>query len=355
MRRYLQRIKRRLVPLLTFALLYSGALWILNPFVNRYRLARRRLTLVRRRRSNSFQILLYHRIDDGGDAFLASTPTRLFKRQMEYLAENSAVWPLEDAVEAMLSDDLPDNVVVITFDDGYRDNYVHAFPTLTDLSLTATIFLATDCIGSRRILWHDRVFRAFSNTGATSLEEFGPHRKSYFIGTVRERTRARTELLEMLKGLTEEDRTLWIDRLIDRLAVEDPREVPDLMMNWDEVREMQRSGMSFGSHTATHPILSTLSMARVEDEITKSKAAIEQELRVPIKTFAYPNGRRGDFTEQTKELLRQTGYTCAVTTIFGANGGDSAVPDLMELKRDMVWSKTHHEFAARLAFNKFAS
>lgn len=355
MRRYLKGVKRCLVSLLTFALLYFGALRVLNPLVNRYKLARRRLILVRRRRSNSFQILLYHRIDDGGDAFLASTPTALFKRQMEYLAKSSTVCSLEDAVEAMLRDDLPDNVVVITFDDGYRDNYVNAFPVLTSLSLTATIFLATGCIGSQGILWHDRVFRAFNTTGATLLKKFGPQRKSYSIRTDHEKTRACAELLEVLKGLREEERTLWIDRLIERLAVEDPREVPNLMMNWDEVREMQRSGMSFGSHTVTHPILSTLSMARVEDEITKSKAAIEQELRVPIKTFAYPNGRRGDFTEQTKELLRQTGYTCAVTTICGANGGDSAVPDLMELKRDLVWSKTLHEFAARMAFYKFAS
>ena len=344
-----------MIGLLTFVLLHSGALRVLNPLVHRYRLARSRFPLVRRRRSNSFQILLYHRIDEGDDPFLPSTPTRLFRRQMEYLAENATVCSLEDAVEGLLRGDLPEDVVVITFDDGYRDNYVNAFPILTGLSLTATIFLSTGCIGSRQILWHDRVFRAFNRTNVTSLEDFGPQRESYFLGTPDETVECREEILNLLKGLPEEDRTLWIDRLIERLAVEDSREVPDLMMNWAEVREMHRSGISFGSHTVTHPILSTLSAERVKDEITQSKAAIEQELRAPVTTFAYPNGRRGDFTEQTKELLRQTGYACAVTTLFGANGGESEVPDLMELKRDPVWSKTHHEFATRLAFYKFAS
>ena len=341
--------------MLTFTLLYSGALRVLNPLVRRFKLSPKHLTRITRRSSNNFQILLYHRVDDGEDSFLPSTPITLFKKQMEYLAETSSVWSLEDAVEGMLRNDLPDGVVVVTFDDGYRDNYLNALPILTDLSLTATIFLATDSIGSRRILWHDRVFRAFGKTRMTTLEKFGPQSKSYSMRTEREKIRTRGDVLEMLKRLDEQERMSSIDRLIEKLAVEDPLEVPDLMMNWDEARKMHRSGMTLGSHTVTHPILSTLSPSRLEDEITTSKTEMERELGVPVRTFAYPNGRRSDFTEQAKELLRQSGYTCAVTTIFGANGGSSEVPDLMELKRDPVWSKTHHEFAARMAFYKFAT
>ena len=361
MRRFLAEIKRRLRLALTFLLFHTGALRLLSPLVNRFTLVdspvSTRFTRPRRRRSNSFQMLLYHRVNDAEDPFLPATPTALFRKQMEYLAHSSAVCSLDDAVEAMLQDALPDNAVVITFDDGYRDNYLHAYPILAGLGLTATIFLTTGCIGSRRILWHDRVFRAFSNTTVTSLEGFGPRPTTYSLGTPPERRRTRAALLQILKGLTEENRSLWIDRLIERLAVEDPDEVPDLMMNWNEAREMHRAGISFGSHTESHPILSTLPLQRAQQEIATSKTVIEKELGVPITTFAYPNGQRDDFTDAIKDLVRQAGYRYAATTIFGTNSrpDTGAHPDLMELKRDVVWAKTPHEFAARMTFYKFAS
>ena len=80
------------------------------------------------------------------------------------------VLPLSALVEGLREATFPDNAVAVTFDDGYRDNYLHAFPILQRYSIPATIFLATSAIGSDRQLWHDDVFSAFRETAESSLE-----------------------------------------------------------------------------------------------------------------------------------------------------------------------------------------
>ncbi|HKQ60683.1 MAG TPA: polysaccharide deacetylase family protein [Candidatus Polarisedimenticolaceae bacterium] len=308
--------------------------------------------LLRRAAKRRVQILVYHRVGDSDDAFLPCTPRATFERQMEHLAAEYRVCGLEEAAERLRRDDVADATVVLTFDDGYRDNYTHAFPILRRYGLTATIFLATDAIGTGRILWHDRVFRAFAATRRSELREFGPQRATHPLGTADERAAARSHVLEFLRRLTPEQRASWLDRLVEQLGVDEPAAVPELMLGWDEVREMQRAGLSFGSHTVTHPILATLAPDEARRELIASKAEIERQLERPVTTFAYPNGRRSDFDESSKRLLAETGYTLAVTTLPGAN---RPAADPLELRRDGVRDEAAAPFAARLTWNRLCS
>ena len=282
--------------------------------------------------------------------FSPGTPIAVFKNQMEYLASNYYVCSLDEAVARLVSQDVPDNTVVITFDDGYRDNYLNAFPTLKNLSIPATIFLATDAIGSQRILWHDRVFSAFRETRVMVLDGFGDHSQKYRLSTVEEKLFAQGEFLKFIWSLDDHEKIFWIDFLVERLEVIDCKEVPDLMLSWEEVKIMHESGISFGSHTVTHPILSKLSVDRAREEIQESKAVIDQKLRTPIRTFAYPNGRKDDFNESTKRLLKEAGYVCALTTKFGANEIDE---DLFDLRRATPWDQDIYTFGLRLSSYKF--
>ena len=306
---------------------------------------------VKRRRSASVQILVYHRVNDEYDAIFPGVPTRVFAEQMQYVAEHYSVCSLSEAVQRIRSNDLPANLVTITFDDGYRDNYLNAFPVLKRLSIPATIFLATDAIGSSRMLWHDRIFRAFRGTSAPILQSLDSnHLRSYPLRTLAEKLFAQREILKLLRSVNEAERSRLIDRLISLLCVEDRKEERGLMLSWDEVKEMHDSGMSFGSHSVTHPILSTLSIDRCKTEILGSKKTIEEKLRSPVKAFAYPNGGREDFNEDIKNLVRAAGYVCGLTTLFGANGEGQ---DLFELRRATPWDQQIASFGLRLAYYKF--
>jgi peptidoglycan/xylan/chitin deacetylase (PgdA/CDA1 family) len=92
--------------------------------------------------------------------------------------------------------------------------------------------------------------------------------------------------------------------------------------------------------------------ADAQREIAESKRAIEDRLGAPVEGFAYPNGTGADFTEETKSLLRDAGYTHAVTTIPGSNEPGC---DLFELRRATPWDEDVFAFGLRLRYNKLCS
>jgi peptidoglycan/xylan/chitin deacetylase (PgdA/CDA1 family) len=307
---------------------------------------------IRRRRNRSIQILVYHRVNDENDCVFPGVPIEVFNEQMQYVAENYQVCTLDDLVQRLQTGDVPDNALAITFDDGYRDNYEHAFPILNRLNLPATVFLATDAIDSGRMLWHDRVFAALRETRTTALEEFGGNGSTYPLSTPADKRHALSQLLKFLWSLDDSDRSRWVEKLIQQLGIKAPMGCDGLMLSWDEIKTMSQRGIAFGAHTVTHPILSKLSPQQVKQEIRASKEIIEANVKMPVRHFAYPVGRREDFTEAVKEELKNAGFECAVTTIFGSN---DAQQDLFELRRATPWDRDIDSFAVRLSYFKFAS
>jgi peptidoglycan/xylan/chitin deacetylase (PgdA/CDA1 family) len=91
-------------------------------------------------------------------------------------------------------------------------------------------------------------------------------------------------------------------------------------LTWDEVRELRRAGVRFGSHTVNHPKLHGLPWKDIELELTVSKDTIEQELQEPVTSFAYPYAFPQEdqrFVERLVEKVREAGYRHCATTIVG--------------------------------------
>jgi peptidoglycan/xylan/chitin deacetylase (PgdA/CDA1 family) len=292
-------------------------------------------------------------VNDDKDPFFPGTPIEVFSQQMQYLARNYTLLSLEEAVNTTVRGTIPDSAVVITFDDGYRDNYTCAFPVLKRLGIPATIFLATGAIGTGKVLWHDKVFSAFRQTRMPFLTNWGSNGSTgYPLGTVREKLLAQSEVLGLLRSVDEGSRSALIDELLAKLDVDDGEKDLDLMLTWEHVVEMRQHGISFGSHTVTHPILSTLPIKRLQMEIYESKKTIEEKLGASVIAFAYPNGKREDFNDRIKALVKQAGYMCALTTAFGSNGHRQ---DLFELRRATPWDEEIWSFGLRLSCYKFCA
>lgn len=303
------------------------------------------------RERRNCQILVYHRVNDEGDAMFPATPVSTFERQIGYLANNYDVYRLKDIIERIKHRDVPPNAIVITFDDGYYDNYTNAFPILTKYSVPATIFLATEVIGSGKLLWHDKVFSAFRDTRVECLEDyFGAG--AYPLKTREEKLAAQGHVLRVLFSLNDDERVVWVERLIEKLKAGDVNnsDTSNLMLSWENVAKMQTGGIDFGSHSVTHPILSRVSISQLRSEIFESKRIIEEKLERPVVSFAYPKGGVGDFNQTTKTLLKEAGYHCALTTIFGAN---SAGQDLFELRRGAPWEPDVSTFAMKILWYGF--
>lgn len=304
---------------------------------------------VKKSASRTVQILIYHRVNDENDPFFSGIPIAEFRRQMEFIAENYRVCSLEEAVERMIANDVPDRAIAITFDDGYRDNFMNAFPILRRLSIPATIFLATGAIGTGKPLWHDLVFDAFRATRSSFLRDFPTLGAVYPLESMANRLATQSRILEFLWSLQDEARVTALERLRQCLAICHTHKAD--MLSWDEVRLMHQAGISFGSHSQTHPILSKTRSDKLPLEIVESKRIIERSIGCAVHAFAYPVGRPQDFDNRTKSLLRDAGYRCAVTTQFGVN---PPYQDPFELRRATPWERDLPSFALKLAWHRFA-
>lgn len=293
----------------------------------------------------AFSVFTYHRVNDNRDPFFAALPTQVFERQMQYIARHYVVLPVEDLVERMGRGDVPRNAVAITFDDGYRDNLTHAAPILARYHLPATIFLATGFIATGDVPWYDRLATALKLSERTHAAL--PSGEDLPLQTEAARVAALGRSQAYFKGRPE---TAFQDELqvfLDRLGGSNRASSRNAMLSWDEVRALRGLGFRIGAHTVSHPILSRLSLDRARAEIVDSQRAIRAACGVTARAFAYPNGSAADYTPAVVDLVREAGFTCAVTTRFGVN---TARTSPWELRRGQPWEEHLPSFAVKLAW-----
>lgn len=278
---------------------------------------------LRRLRGGSALILTYHGLLPGDDDrydFLSANfvSAAAFERQIAWLARHYRLLPLREIVEAFeRGGSLPARAATVTFDDGFANNFRLAFPILQRLGVPWTVFLTTGKVGvAGAQLWTERVKRAIYLTPRTSASFGIPGLAPQTLRGAAERECAARTVLSHLKRAPVDERNRLVSRIertCGRPAISAAEAVRYDFLTWDEVRTMAAAGVEFGSHTVSHPILSTLSAPELERELADSKRTIEAELGRECYAFAYPNGQPGDYGERERNALRRLGYRCALS------------------------------------------
>ena len=271
------------------------------------------------RATSAWQGLLtlnYHRIGDPGqspfDRNLWSASEEDFDQQVSLLAKGFDVIGVGDLDEVLRR--RRGRYVLITFDDGYRDNYSAAFPILKSHNVPATFFIATGFIDRPRAPWWDELAWMIRTTEKKSLEP-----NSWLTSPIEfdepNRERAFGKLLAIYKGLGPEATDDYLEDLGDLLGTGrcPTASVGDMWMTWDMIRELRDAGMSIGGHTVNHPILANLPSDQQDWEIGECRRRLSAELRRPITAFSYPNGTRSSFNDFTRAALKQFGFSHAFT------------------------------------------
>ena len=289
-------------------------------------------------------ILLYHKVDYNAAPFFgAAVRPDVFERQIRFLKRHykivdlSALNQLEQLDRTSTSD-----LIVITFDDGYRNNYRYAAPILKKYDVQATIFLATDYIGNNQLLWHDKLswilYTAVSVPERKKLirSELSPEIirevERFLAADSSGRVSILRSLVALLKAYSAQERGEVIKRLAEACRVNTwPGDDERPMLSWDEVIEMSKYGISFGSHSMSHPVLSDISVEEARREIVESKNIIEEQIQKPVTTFAYPYGKYRDYTDEVTKVLFDEGFEYACTTTVGYEQFPVATP--LTLKR----------------------
>jgi peptidoglycan/xylan/chitin deacetylase (PgdA/CDA1 family) len=205
-------------------------------------------------KSKKIPILMYHKVSrhkyHGG--YGLRVPPENFEKQLKYLKKRGYNTVTLDNVLNYWEKgtELPPRPIVITFDDGYEDNYIFAYPLLKKYGYTATIFLVHNQIGGYNA-WDAKDFKARIN-----------------------------------------------------------------LVTWTQIREMQKYGISFQSHTLNHPNLATLPPAVLQDELALAKSKLEKGLGTPVNFIVYPYGKHNALVDAN---ARKAGYKAGISVDFGKN------------------------------------
>ncbi len=223
---------------------------------------------------------------------------RVFARQMRMLKRRYRVAPVVEVVDALRAKRPLNKSVVLTFDDGYRNNGRAAAPILQRLSLPFTIFVATAYVGTGAWMPLNELYWRWSTGGLTSAE----------MERLRKQLRGRPGLES--QALQEELR----GRAVTATAA---AEESFDMLSWHEINALASAGADFGSHTHTHCNMSVENPAAQQAELETSKILLETRLGRPVRTFAYPYGKAEHMSESSRRSVIAAGFDCAISAEYG--------------------------------------
>jgi peptidoglycan/xylan/chitin deacetylase (PgdA/CDA1 family) len=293
-------------------------------------------------------VLTYHRIGDAAetlyDSGTFSASAEQFDAQIAYLKRSFHIAGVEEACEMVAGRQAPAGTsVLITFDDGYRDNYTLAFQILRSHNVPACFFLPTAFVGTRTVPWWDVIAYIIKQSKNPVVRLEYPQPAAFDL----EReglSEVIIAILELCKSSKMRDKERFLSGLEEGCGIQRPQtDSKRRFLSWDEAREMQRAGMAFGSHTHTHEILSRLPPEQQEEELRVSREIMEKELAWPVSAMAYPVGERSTFSrETTMRLLERTGYSAAFSCYGGLNlpGGTCQ----FDVRRNGVTCQSHPHF-----------
>jgi peptidoglycan/xylan/chitin deacetylase (PgdA/CDA1 family) len=284
------------------------------------------LLLRMRRRSTSWlTVLTYHRVarPDGHrfDSDVIDVSPEAFDRQLELISRYFNVVTTKEVRDYFRGVPLPKSPALITFDDGYRDNYEVALPLLRKRGLPATFFIASSFIEERKLFWWDRIAYVVKSSKKRRLALTYPDPIEVDL---EDRDEAQTRLLMLVKS----HRGLDLPRLLEELdrsggvhlSRDEERKMADReLMTWTEVRALRQAGMDVQSHTRHHRVLQTLEPKEIDEELRGGRADLEAALDAEVRAVSYPVGRPIADRPEIRRSIELAGFELGFSSATGVS------------------------------------
>jgi peptidoglycan/xylan/chitin deacetylase (PgdA/CDA1 family) len=312
-------------------------------------------------------ILMYHRVADvAADPFGVTVSTEHFAGHLDVIRSRYRGTSLGQLRSSLSGSGPKHSTVVITFDDGYMDNFTNALPSLLRSDLPATVFVTSGFVGSDAEFWWDRlrtlVLDAVELPASLDLE-LGGERIQSAVGGALPRSSA---YWSMWQRSDPTPRHALFRTLYSRLQLLDEaaraRAMHEIEL-WSECATPSRSScpvmtaaqvssmahvesMEIGGHSHTHPALASLPRGLQRQEIVECRARLEEIIGKQVVSFAYPFGYKGEhYSDETVDIVRESGFTCACA---GRPGAVLRGADRFQLPRRVVFDWDGDEFGRQL-------
>lgn len=279
--------------------------------------------------SDHLLVLTYHRVtpEIPWSDSLVVTPDQ-FEQQVKYVNRHFRLLSARELADIIRSGNpFPVRSCLFTFDDGWKDNYTHAFPVLQAYKIPAIIFLTTGYVGTNKRFWHERLAsllhplplsegrrRTVSqrNWVTASVEEIVQEVGGVPLRSRRPVIEGITEAWKMLEEPAVERKLLQLEMLQGQSVTK----ASPTMLSWEDVNAMAAEGIEFGSHTVSHALLDQVTADQIKVELCVSKETLESRLGKPVEFIAYPNG---NYNEAVVTASQECGYLGGFTCDVGFN------------------------------------
>ncbi|HEY0229963.1 MAG TPA: polysaccharide deacetylase family protein [Dokdonella sp.] len=273
------------------------------------------------------RILTYHRVLDLPDeaAFtfdlsLISASAGQFREQMRLVKRRFHPLRFDELSDLLAAGrPVPPNAVIVTFDDGYDDNYRVAFPILRELDMPATFFVSTRHIDGGLPYAYDWLVHMLCVTHADAVDLPEVNFRHAIPAALEQRRELAADLLDQLKWLDDAQQGAIIARLEREWSLPRTPHADCRPMTWAELAQMSAAGMEIGSHGVSHRMLAKLPAADLHEEVFESKRMLEQQLKRPAASISYPVGGANAYNAEVIAAVKAAGYKVACTYIAGTN------------------------------------
>jgi len=268
-------------------------------------------------------VLAYHSVienpDDTANTIRISQSRASFESQMSALARRFNPVTIEEVREfAADGRRLPPWSAAVTFDDGFADNHDVVLPILSRYGIPATFYIMVNAVETGTPPWYVRVNFAFSTTTMPAWKH-PENGRTFEIASADGKKAALNVAWDLGAARSGAAQEQLIHQIEESLQVEPLDARSGLMMNWDQVRALKKSGHTIGGHTLSHPNLAQVTETEARSEIRGCKERLEEKLGEPIQHFSYPHpALNPHWSPQTLQITREAGFRSAVLTTPGA-------------------------------------
>jgi peptidoglycan/xylan/chitin deacetylase (PgdA/CDA1 family) len=266
-------------------------------------------------------IFMLHRFAQPEAGIEGHDPSQLRATLARFRREGYELVPLADLFRRLGGEGPPPwRSVAFTIDDGYLDHATIGAPVFTEFDCPVTTFVTTGFLDGQLWFWWDRIewiFRQSPRRAGTAT--LGGTVHEYRWSTDDQREAAQADFTARCKEVPDGEKLAAIEALAVNAEVVLPRTPPPGYgpMTWDQLRQCETRGMTFGPHTVTHPVLSRTTDPEATRELEESWRRLVVEAARPVPVFCYPNGRSQDFGAREIQVLRRLGFLGSVTGVEG--------------------------------------
>jgi len=266
-------------------------------------------------------ILVYHRIlpKTEFNPFRMVVTLPQFIKQIDAIAKKYPIVNLNDIICQQERGKTEHKAcVVLTFDDGYCDNYEVVFPILAKKGLTATFFLTSSYIDSNKPAWDWQVMNILYHDHSISSVKIGE--ETIKQKNIESRVSFALRVFQKMKSLMPQIRQEVIDDLNNQVKIESMSNfIQDRCITWQEAIKMSQAGMEIGAHGLSHCSLAKIPFPEAQKEMMGSKEIIEQNIKKPCYHFAFPFGSINDYNQSLVNYAQEIGFKTCLLNVHGYN------------------------------------